>query len=448
MREKAPISDQKPVFKIPEVELLNLSNGIKIYHIKDTSGTISRLSIMIGKGAAQEEKWGLASFASDMLTGGTTTKTEEQISDLIEQKGSSIFMSSSWDKMNCGVSALKEHFNEAVDLLEDCFLNSTFPEEIIEKNKKKHIGRIRQSLSEPSHLSQIGLYKMFYEGKPYSHPASGTINTINSIERSDCVAYREGLGNAGATVFVTGDMDIDAISKKIENILKGFQPYSQGKLESKMEPRKQIAGIIGKSQSVQTNFKMAKSTVNAAHEDYPGIQLANAIFGGYFLSRLNKVIRETKGLTYGIGSFLDNRMLGTALVIGSSVNMNNTFEAITDVFEIAGEFATVPLETEEMNRAIQYLLGSFARSIETNSQVLSLFQTIELYGLEENYFEKFYSKLNSYTAEELFKIQRQYFKPENFVISTAGDAEHIRKELSGLVGYEIKEIATNGEIFP
>ena len=111
-------------------------------------------------------------------------------------------------------------------------------------------------------------------------------------------------------------------------------------------------------------FRSARKT-----PDFHAISVLNAILGGTFNSRLNVVLREEKGYTYGIGSSFDMRRQAGPFVVRTAVETNVTRPAIEEILRIVREFGQSDVEANEIDIARDYLVGVFPLRFESAAQV-------------------------------------------------------------------------------
>lgn len=435
MHQTPPISTERPLFRFPEFSYEEISPGMKIIFYNDNTQPLINIRINFNNGASCENIPGLMKFTLKLMTTGTKKRSYTDISNEIETIGASLSANAGWDEAMIGISCLNSFTSEAIDILFDLTFNSVFDNKEIERYRKKHVSSLQQNLTNSSYLAQMAFNSGIYENHSYARPLKGTIDSVEKITQSDIIgAYKKLLSDRNVWMVVSGNFDKENISKNIREKIKQIKlnKSQENQIDSPRYPEKSRIILIEKSRPSQTSIRIGKQSINMSHPDYYALQVANTIFGGFFMSRLNELLREEKGYTYGIGSTISTRKNASIFGIASEINLDATRQAIDDILSEMQKMTEEPVNEDELNRAIQYIMGSFSRSIETPGQISSLIQTMISFNLGTDYFDIFYKRMSNINAEEVFEIQKKYFKPENLVLAAAGNINHLNSILGDL----------------
>jgi predicted Zn-dependent peptidase len=184
--------------------------------------------------------------------------------------------------------------------------------------------------------------------------------------------------------------------------------------------------IVEKPDSVQTELRIGFPTVGIDHEDFAAIKFINTVFGEAFCSRLNTVIREEKGYTYGISSYMEARRFANTLVIATSVGNDITAVAMEAIMEEIQNIGAAPLKDDEIALMQKYIPGSFALRIESLRQVLGIVGMLTLCKLPLNFYEEYFRQVASLTKDSLFEKQQEYFAPKSITFSASGDSNELQ----------------------
>lgn len=443
-RSTPPFSIGNPKFSFPDFKLFLLPGGIKIYYLRDATTPLVNFKLMSHKGAYSDTTAGVANFAMSMLNCGTSTRSATDISKHIDYLGSSFYNYANWDESLIGFSCINTNFDKIFSLLIDLVYGSTFHEDEIERNRRKILAAIQSNMAEATYLSSVAFSEAMFESHVYGHPKIGNISSISSIGREELLKFYEDKFLASEKVFfITGNIEEEKIipliedkfSKKLNSII---DIDKEDETLQKIDFTKKIV-ISEKKDAVQTNIRIGKLTISPNHQDSIAFQIANTIFGGYFLSRLNHRLREDLGFTYGVHSFKDNRKFANVHAINTNVNTNNTNQTLKEIFTIAKNYSENPASEEEINRAKQYIMGSFSRAIETSKQVSSLLLNIETLGLDIDHYSKFFDSIADIDNEQIFNAQKKYFNFDKYVLSVSGNKEELISQLKEFGDIDILE---------
>ena len=430
-----PISTKSPEFQFPDYSVETLSNGMKVYMYQDDSHPLINLKLNLKKGSLGEPKPGLCYFTGQMLMRGTRMRRAERIAEELDFVGANFNITTNLDNIDFTMIGLSKYFDTTLDIYCDCLFNSTIRTAEIERFRKKHLSTIEQETADTNYLAEIAFGKIFYKNSGYENPRIGTIESITSITRQDCLNYYKNLfKESEPSIIITGNFNKEEVLQKLEvrfsNIIVDKE-ILRDELEDVNHPRIRFA-IIDKKDALQTTMKIGKTSIGRKHEDFPVLHLVNTIFGGYFQSRLNQLLREKQGLTYGVHSYLDSRKLKSGQIISTNINLENTKPAIEEILKEINRLNKEPLEQEEVETARLYLLGSFVRGIETSQQVATMIQNIDTYAYGDEYYNTFFKQIQNAKVDDLINIKSKYFDTNNLVIALSGNATQLCDQLKTL----------------
>jgi predicted Zn-dependent peptidase len=172
--------------------------------------------------------------------------------------------------------------------------------------------------------------------------------------------------------------------------------------------------VINDPQGVQGAIRMGSPFPNRHHPDFVKVQVLNNVFGGFFGSRLMSNIREEKGYTYGIYSYLENHIQQSAWVISTEAGRDVCEPTIEEVYKEMELLRNEPIDDEELLLVRNYMMGSILGDLDGPFQILNRWKNIILNNLPDDYFYKQINTIKSVTAEELQQLANKYLQPENF----------------------------------
>jgi predicted Zn-dependent peptidase len=172
--------------------------------------------------------------------------------------------------------------------------------------------------------------------------------------------------------------------------------------------------VTNNKEGVQGSIRIARPFPNRHHPDFLKVQVLNSLFGGFFGSRLMSNIREDKGYTYGIHSYLQNHIHDSAWMISTEAGKDVCEATITEVYKEMKELREEPVDDEELLLVRNYMMGSILGDLDGPFQIIARWKNIILNGLDENYFYNSINTIKTIKAEELQALAQKYFKPEEF----------------------------------
>lgn len=440
-RTKIPISDDFPNFRFPHYDKLKITENINLFLIENENTTISTINFIIKTGAYDENKNGLASLCAQMLLKGTKTRTLQDIAELSESVGIMLNSNAGYDEIVLSSSSLPDFIDVALELLIDCYLNSIFIPEEFEKLKNKHKASILQNNADINFLAQYGLMQTFYKDTGFEKPITGTIPSISEIERDDVFNYySEILLTTPFDIIVSGSFQRNTVVDTIQNAFLSKKVKTSNHKKRIFKLNHKTNAIVNKSDSSQAVLRIGRVSINRTHVDFPAFQLVNVIFGGFFMSRLNHVLREQKGYTYGINSMVESRKRLAVQIITTSVNIDKAAESVDLIKDIYKDLILSKITDEETKAAKNNIIGYFLRSTESAQQIAGMVKSLITLELSMDYYDNYYQSIIEVTTQQLREVASKYFSEENFSISTAGDINSLVNQMNKFGKLEIIDI--------
>jgi predicted Zn-dependent peptidase len=172
--------------------------------------------------------------------------------------------------------------------------------------------------------------------------------------------------------------------------------------------------IINDESGVQGAIRMARPFPNRHHPDFPKVQVLNNIFGGFFGSRLMSNIREDKGYTYGIHSYLQNLIQQTAWMISTEAGRDVCAATLEEVYKEMARLRDETIAAEEIDLVRNYMMGGLLGALDGPFQIISRWKSYILNDLDDAYFYNSINTIRTVTADELQALAKQYLQPEDF----------------------------------
>ena len=165
---------------------------------------------------------------------------------------------------------------------------------------------------------------------------------------------------------------------------------------------------------MQGSIRIARPFPNRHHPDFLKVQVLNTLFGGFFGSRLMSNIREDKGYTYGIHSYLQNHIQQSAWMISTEAGKDVCEATIAEVYKEMKDLREELVDEEELLLVRNYMMGSILGDLDGPFQIIARWKNIILNNLDEKYFYDSINTIKTISAEELQELAQKYLKPEDF----------------------------------
>jgi len=453
-RSVMPALGQDALITFPEFQRTTLSNGLPIILAQRTTIPDVKMLLAFNAGFSTDISSlpGIATLAMNMLDEGTVKRNALSISDELSKIGASLNSYSSLDQSYISLTSLKSNIDAGLDIFTDVILNPTFPKNDFDRLKKEQLINIQREKVEPISMALRLLPKFLYgEGHAYSLPltGSGTEASVNSITREQLLKFYETwIRPNNATLIVVGDITLNELKPKLEKLLSGWKKANipVKNITTAPAPSKSIVYLMDRPGSIQSLF-IAGNLINPYGQyNEPALSIANSIIGGEFTSRINMNLREDKHWSYGAFTFIADAKGQRPLIVFTSVQTDKTKETLQEIYkELSGYVSTTPATDEEVARNQKNKLLQIPGSYETMNSVVNAIDQIVTYGLKDNYFAEYASKLRLVQTKDVRELVAKTIKPDQMTWIIVGDRSKVETPLKE-AGYEIRLIDADGNL--
>jgi len=427
-----PLNQPQP----PVPQRVELDNGMIVYLLEDHELPIIDIAVRLRTGAIYEsaDKVGLAEITGAVMrTGGTTSKTGDELDEILENLAASVEVGIGDDSGSASMSVLKEDLDTGLSILADVLMNPAFREDKIDLEKIQHRSAISRRNDDASDITAREFRKLIYGAdNPYARTTE--YDTINNITRDDLVAFHKKYFRPNNIILgVLGDFDSEEMLAKIKEAFKEWKPEEidfPEKPKIPAEYAKKIA-LVTKDDVNQTNIRMGHIGWLRKNEDYPALVVMCQILGVSWNSRLINSIRVEKGLAYYVGSnYGAGYDVPGIFLIACGTKSESTLTAIEAIFEEVEKLRTEGITDEELKEAIDGFMNSSVFDYDTKSEILSRALRYEYYDYPQDFVEQLMEGIRNVTKEEVKRVANEYLHPDKFALIAVGKASDFDKPLS------------------
>jgi zinc protease len=439
----------------PKIQRAKLSNGLSVMLAEVHKVPVVNFNLVVGGGrsADRKEKPGVASFAAGMLPEGTKTRTAFQIDEESQKLGANLSAGASLDSFTISLNALKARLEPSLALWADLALNPAFPADEVERKRQQTLGRIAQEKQNPNSVAARLLPALLYgPDHPYGQPLTGTGTeaSVKALTRDDLVAYHQTwVKPNNATLVVVGDTTLAEITPMLEKAFAGWKPGDVPKVvvPERPQPAKTAIYLVDKPGAAQSVIMAAHLSPAFSDPDTVAFDVLNTALGGQFTSRINMNLREEKGYTYGARTRTFDARAQGAFIFSSQVRTDVTKESVAEVLkELRDIRGTRPLTADELRAAQSNLMLSLPGTYETIGGVAGKLVEIATYGLPDDYYGTYPTKVGATTSQALTTLAGKRILPENLVVLVVGDRAVVEPKLRELNLGSIQILDVDGKV--
>ncbi|MEQ1554843.1 MAG: pitrilysin family protein [Ferruginibacter sp.] len=402
--------------KLKPYNLFYLDNGVPVYVIDAGAQDVLQIEMVFYAGNFYEKNKAVASATNFLLKNGTSTRNAFQLNETFDYFGASCSRACYNETATITLHTLSKHTDKLLPLINDMLTNATFLEEelaILKQNSKQ---RLKVNLLKCEFIAARKIDQFIYgENHPYG--------TFNNDEDYDALTsdqlktfYNTYYLNGQCAIFVAGKLPTNIIELLNENFGKLNISKPTFIVEKiKTVPLIQKKHIIQNDEkAVQGAIRIAQPFPNRHHQDFKKVIVLNTVYGGYFGSRLMSNIREEKGYTYGIYSYLQNHMQESAWLISTEAGKDVCDATIEEIYKEMKLIRDTPIDNEELSLVRNYMIGGILGDLDGPFQIIAKWKNIILNNLDEKYFYDSVDAIKNTSAEELQALAQKYLLPEKF----------------------------------
>jgi len=424
--------------QIPEVQRVTLPNGMQLFLLEDHELPLIRISARIRVGSVYEpaDKIGLAAITgSVMRTGGTISKTGDQIDEELEQIAASVETGIGLNSGYASVSVLKEDINTGLAILADVLMNPAFREDKILLAKVRHRSAIARRNDQVWQIAGREFNKLIY-GPDNVYARHTEYAAIDNISRDDLVAFHKKFYYPNNVMLSAwGDFDTKEIIKKIE---QAFADWEKADVEVPEVPQvdyefRPTVNVVRKDDINQANIRLGHIGCLMSDPDYFALIVMNRILGVGFTSRLFRNVRSREGLAYSVfGNYSANYDHPGVFYVGCQTKSESTVYAIRALVREVEKMTESEVTDEELAIAKESYLNSFVFNFDTKSEIVRRLMTYEYFGYPVDFLQKTKENIERVTKADVLRVSREHLRPNNMQILAVGRPQDFDEPLSVL----------------
>ena len=395
-------------------EKLVLKNGVEVYTINAGAEDVLQLECVFYAGNWMEEQPLVAATANYLLKSGTTKHNAFRLNEYIDYYGAFLNRACYNETATLTLSTLTKHLPQLLPVAKDILTDAQMPDTELDLYKQTMKQRLQVNLKKSDFVAGrlIDTY-LFGEQHPYGRFTRE--ESFDQLDRDTLLQFYKKYYQQGKLIlFVAGRLPVN-----LEQLLNDcfgdlqVQPVTVSPIAIQPATEKKYR-INNDANSVQGSVRLARPFPNRKDPDFTPAQVLNTVFGGFFGSRLMSNIREEKGYTYGIGSYLMNHLQQNAWMISTEAGKDVCEATITEVYKEMQLLREELVDDEELLLVKNYLLGSILGDLDGPFQIIGRWKNVVLHGLEHDYFQKSIQTIKSITPEQLRELANKYLQPEDF----------------------------------
>jgi zinc protease len=402
--------------------------------------------LLLDAGAAREAagREGTAAVLAKALEEGTATRDSTAFALALEGLGAELSTSVDWDAFRAGVSVPVDLLPAAVRLLAEATRSPKLDPADVARVRDDEVTSLRMDWAQPGPRADAALRAdLFDVEERYGRPLHGDPDSVAAVTVEDVLDFHRSWMRRPGVLLVAGDLDqldLALLGEAAFAGTSGEPPAAEGPLDVPVRDARKVI-LVDRPGSVQSTLRLGHRSPHRAHPDYVPMTLAATVLGGAFTSRLNHLIREVKGYTYGIrGDFAMSRRFGR-FGVSSSVQTAVTVPALVDTIGEVGRTRLDGVTEEELAVARAWRAGQLSVEMQTPGSIAGALATLVIHGLPDDYYATLRRQYLETTVEVVSAAAATHLNPAGLTLVVEGDAALIRDDLTAAVLGPIIDVA-------
>ncbi|MBV7407875.1 pitrilysin family protein [Maritimibacter sp. DP1N21-5] len=400
--------------------------GLKAWLVEEHSIPFVALEIRFRGGASLDEagKQGATNLMTGLLEEGAADMDSQAFAQAKEEVATTIGFDIFGDVLTVSTRYLTENAEASLELLRAALIEPTFDPVAIERVRAQVIAHLKSRTTDPDEIVGDVMATAAYGDHPYARYLGGTLDSVAALTRDDIVtAFRNAIARDRVYIAAVGDITPEELGRVMDLVL-GDLPDEGAPFPADVEFAASPGVSVTPFDTPQSVTRFGQPGMEIDDPDFFAAFILNTVMGGSnFDNRLMDEVREKRGLTYGIGTYLIDSDYTEAFMGSFSSQNNRMAEAVGVVQDEWRKMAEEGITQEELDAAKLYLTGSYPLRFDGNANIANILASMQMDGYDVDYPATRNDKVNAVTLEEANRVAAEFFQPDNLRFVVVGQPE-------------------------
>lgn len=418
------------LFSLParalEIQEVTSPGGLKAWLVETHDIPFTALEISFRGGASLDApgKRGAINLMTATLEEGAGTMDAQGFAEATEALAAQFRFNVGDDTLDISARFLTENRDASVTLLREALVNPRFDQTAIDRVRAQVLSIIASEAQDPNDIAGETFGKMVYGEHPYASSINGTAESVRTLTREDMFeAKSRVMARDRVVISAVGDISAAELGPLLDTLL-GELPETGAPMPEHVTPRLDGRVKVVEYDSPQSVVMFAGPGLKMDDPDFFAAYVLNQILGaGGFSSRLMDELREKRGLTYGVYTYLVPKDYAELWMGSFSASNEKVPEAIALVKSEWAKAATGAVTESELRDAKTYLTGAYPLRFDGNGQIAGILTGMQMSGLPIDYIETRNEKVEAVSAEDVARVAKRLLSPESLTFTVVGKPE-------------------------
>jgi len=406
-----------------EIQRVVSPGGIEAWLVEERSIPLISMEIGFRGGASADPEGlpGVSFMTSALLDEGAGDLDSLSFQKRLEEDAIRLGFESRKDQFYASLNTLSENKASAFEMLKLALTKPRFDEEAVERIRRQIQVLLARNAEDPDTISSLAWYKTAFEGHPYALPRQGTSESVAAITVEHLRDYvTQTFARDQMKIGVVGDIDAETLGPILDDLFSDLLAKSQAKLGTKTVVSDGSLQIIERDIPQSVVMFGGKGLLRKDPDFIPAYVLNYILGGGGFASRLTEEVREKRGLTYGVYTYLVALHDAGAFAGGVSSENDKIKEAMDVIVAEFKRLRDEGVSADELENAKTYLTGSYPLRFDSNTKIANQLVGIQIEELGIDYINDRNDLIRAVTPEDIERVAARLFDPDDMVVTIVG----------------------------
>lgn len=411
-----------------EVDIKSVTSpgGITAWLVEEPSIPFVALEIRFRGGASLDDPdtRGAINLMTGLLEEGAGDMDARDFSRAQEELATSLGFDVSRDSVAISARFLTENREASIALLRSALQTPRFDAAAIERVRGQVLSIIESDKKDPDDIANVTFSKIAFGDHPYAHPVNGTTESVTALTRDDILeAHKAVFALDQIYVGAVGDITPETLGTLLDDLLGGL-PQTGAPNPPRAEVNIPSGVTVVDFPTPQSVALFGHAGISQNDPDFFSALILNQVLGGgSFESRLMNEVREKRGLTYGVYSYLASRDLADVYLGSVSSSNDRIAEAIQVIREEWKKAAENGVTQAELDAAKTYETGAYPLRFDGNGPIANILVGMQMLGLPIDYIPTRNNKVEAVTLADVKRVAAELLDPENLHFVVVGQPE-------------------------
>jgi zinc protease len=417
-RSKAPHIKDAVAYNITlkKPDVCKLDNGVDVYNVQAGTEEVVQIEWVFRAGNWFEEQKLVASAANFLIKNGTRNKSAYEINEFVDFYGAYLNRSCYNETAVVSLHCLSKQLEHILPLVQEILVDAILPEEELLIYKQNMKQRLAVNLKKCDFIAGRKIDALLF-GDHHPYGVYSEMNDYDALQQHALANYYNVFyKNGHCTIFSAGILPSNY--QQLLNKYFGSLPFNKTatkEISHAILPSSQKKwNILNDAEGVQGAIRIARACPLPTDPVFPKLQVLNVLFGGFFGSRLMTNIREDKGYTYGIYSYLMNHIHASAILISTEAGRDVCEATVKEVYHEMEQLRMHEVGKEELLLVKNYLIGTLLGDLDGPFHIIGRWKNLILHGMNESHFNYYVDVIKSIESKELKQLAEEYLHPADF----------------------------------